>query len=77
MEDISERRLTRSQAADFLAARGYTVAIATLSKYAVVGGGPRYSKFGRKPLYTPADLLAWINERTTRPMQHSSDTSNT
>lgn len=75
MEEVSERRLTRNQAAEFLAARGYVVAVATLSKYAVVGGGPRYCKFGRKPLYAPSDLLAWVDAKTTAPQQHSSDTT--
>lgn len=68
-----ERRLTRAEAARFLGVRGYTVAPATLSKYAVVGGGPRYSKFGRKPLYTERDLLDWVAMKTTKPMRHSSE----
>lgn len=55
-----DKRLTRAGAAAFLWERGYPVAYATLNKYATVGGGPMFAKFGRKPLYTQADLLAWV-----------------
>ncbi len=72
MVDECERRMTRAEAAGFLCERGYTVASTTLSKYAVIGGGPRYEKFGRKPLYTAADLLAWVASKTTGPRRHSS-----
>src|SRR5918993_5215288 len=34
----------------------------TLAKLAVVGGGPRFRKAGRTPLYAPADLDAWASE---------------
>ena len=33
----------------------------TLAKLAVVGGGPRFRKAGRIPLYAPADLDAWAS----------------
>jgi hypothetical protein len=28
-------------------------------KWACVGGGPKFRRFGRRPLYAPTDLLAW------------------
>jgi hypothetical protein len=34
----------------------------TLAKLAVLGGGPRFRKAGRVPLYAPADLDAWASE---------------
>ena len=68
-----DRRLTRREAADFLTARGYRVAIATLAKYATIGGGPAYSKFGARPTYTERDLLAWVASKTTGPRRSSSD----
>ena len=67
-----ERRLTRQEASNFLSERGYRVAITTLSKYVVVGGGPPYEKFGRKPLYTPSGLLGWVSSKTGHPQRHSS-----
>ena len=41
---------------------GIERAPATLAKLAVVGGGPRFRKAGRTPLYAPADLDAWASE---------------
>ena len=62
-----EKRLTRAEAAQFLRERGYRVAVATLAKYVVTGGGPKYEKFGIKPLYTPSNLIAWIESKTRQP----------
>jgi hypothetical protein len=68
-----ERRLNRTEAATFLTERGYTVAPTTLSKYVVCGGGPAYEKFGRRPLYRPSELLAWVASKTTGPRRHTSE----
>lgn len=68
-----ERRLDRKQAAQFLTDRGYRTAPATLAKLACLGGGPLFRSFGRKPLYTAPDLLAWAEERTTGPRRSTSD----
>jgi hypothetical protein len=68
-----ECRLDRRQAADFLTARGYRTAPATLAKLACIGGGPMFESFGRKPLYREADLLAWAQTRTTGPRRSTSD----
>jgi hypothetical protein len=73
MQPDNERRLTRAEAAAFLSERGYRVAYATLNKYAVTGGGPAFESFGRKPLYRPTDLMAWVASKTTGPRRHSSD----
>lgn len=35
----------------------------TLEKQRVIGGGPRFRKFGRRVLYALADLEAWSAER--------------
>lgn len=67
------RRLSRAEAAQFLAERGYQVSVATLGKYACTGGGPVYEKFGRRPLYTEKGLLEWAQGRTSPPRRHSSD----
>ena len=34
----------------------------TLAKLACIGGGPKYSKAGRIPLYKPEDLDAWARD---------------
>ena len=73
MQTEIERRLTRTEAAAFLTERGFRVAYATLNKYATVGGGPLFESFGRRPLYKPADLLAWVASKTTRPRRHTSE----
>jgi hypothetical protein len=68
-----ERLLCRKEAATFLRDHGYPVAVASLNKWACVGGGPRFRKFGRRPLYSPADLLAWAEARTSPPLHSTSD----
>ena len=73
MQSHNERRPTRSEAAVFLSERGYRVAYATLNKYAVIGGGPAFTKFGRKPLYTQDDLLTWAQSKTSRLVHSTSE----
>ena len=73
MQTEIERRLTRTEAAAFLTECGYRVAYATLNKYATVGGGPVFESFGRRPLYKPADLLAWAASKTTPARRHTSE----
>jgi hypothetical protein len=68
-----EPLLDRAQAADYLTARGYKTARATLAKLACIGGGPTFHSFGRKPLYRPADLLQWAIERTSPPRRSTSE----
>jgi hypothetical protein len=41
---------------------GIRRAPATLAKLAVVGGGPRFHRLGRWPMYGPLDLDAWARE---------------
>jgi len=68
-----ERRLDRKLAAQFLSERGYKTAPSTLAKLACLGGGPPFQSFGRRPLYTEADLLAWAQGRTTGLRRSTSD----
>lgn len=72
MTSDNERRLTRTEAAALLTQRGYRTAKATLDKLAVIGGGPTFEKFGRRPLYTEAALMAWVQSRTSGPRAHTS-----
>ena len=51
---------TRAGASEYLRSRwGISRSIATLAKLACIGGGPKYVKAGRTPLYAEADLDAW------------------
>ena len=51
--------LDTAQAAEFL-----KISPRTLEKQRVVGGGPRFRKFGRRVLYALTDLRAWADERS-------------
>ncbi|MCK9511589.1 MAG: helix-turn-helix domain-containing protein [Castellaniella sp.] len=53
------RYLTNSEAADYL-----RLSPRTLEKQRVLGGGPRFRKFGRRVLYAVADLDAWADGRS-------------
>ncbi len=69
--DATVRLLRRKEAARYLTdMRGLPIAPQTLAKYAVVGGGPIFRKFGRFPLYDTADLDSWANSKLG-PLQRS------
>jgi len=51
--------LNNDEAAQFL-----NLSPRTLEKQRVIGGGPRFRKFGRRVLYALTDLRVWANERT-------------
>lgn len=53
------RYLTNDEAADYL-----RLSPRTLEKQRVLGGGPRFRKFGRRVMYAVADLDAWANEHS-------------
>ena len=69
---MSETYLTREAAANFCTQLGFPVAKTTLQKYATVGGGPVYRKFGNRVLYSSADLNEWIESKLSAPIQSSS-----
>lgn len=70
-----QRYLTNDEAATYL-----RLSPRTLEKQRVIGGGPRFRKFGRRVMYAVADLDAWADqhgfETTSDPEyaeQHSAD----
>jgi len=63
---MQEKRLTRAAAADFLMEHGFPISKRTLQKYATVGGGPEYERFGNHALYRPSVLLAWALAKAKR-----------
>jgi hypothetical protein len=55
----SPRYLTNDEAAAYL-----RLSPRTLEKQRVIGGGPRFRKFGRRVMYAIADLDAWADARS-------------
>ena len=53
------RYLTNEEAAAFL-----RLSPRTLEKQRVIGGGPRFRKFGRRVMYALIDLEAWADARS-------------
>ncbi len=45
----------------------------TLAVLACRGGGPAFRRFGRKPLYSIADVDAWVAERLSAPVRSTSE----
>jgi hypothetical protein len=64
-------RLSRVEAAEALSRAGYKISPCTLATLASRGGGPPYAKFGTKPIYTLAELLAWAEGRVSQPCKRS------
>ena len=52
------RYLTNDEAADYL-----RLSPRTLEKQRVLGGGPRFRKFGRRVMYAVTDLDGWADQR--------------
>ncbi|ULU23300.1 helix-turn-helix domain-containing protein [Dyella terrae] len=54
-----QRYFTNDEAADYL-----RLSPRTLEKQRVIGGGPKFRKFGRRVMYAVADLDAWADQRS-------------
>lgn len=71
---LRKKRLRRDEASEYLlVVHGLTVAVATLNKKASVGGGPSFCKFGRSPLYEPAELDRWAEEKLGPAIRSTSE----
>ena len=53
------RCLTNDEAAEYL-----RLSPRTLEKQRVIGGGPKFRKFGRRVMYAIADLDVWADQRS-------------
>ena len=77
MIDISHpvsRLLRRSEAANYVQNRwGYPLSPKTLAKLAVVGGGPKFRKASRFPLYEVAWLDEWVRSKLSLPVSSTSE----
>jgi predicted DNA-binding transcriptional regulator AlpA len=56
---LGNAMLRTPQAAEYLG-----VSAATLCKWRVFGGGPRYKKLGRAVVYDPTELRDWLDARS-------------
>lgn len=52
-----QRYLTNDEAASYL-----RLSPRTLEKQRVIGGGPKFRKFGRRVMYAVSDLDAWADQ---------------
>lgn len=64
--------LNREQAAEYIRAKGLPCAKLTLQKYATIGGGPKFRKFGSRVVYKPEEVDLWIDERLSAPIGSTS-----
>lgn len=71
---MADRYMTREEAAEYIKARGLQVSKNTLQKYATVGGGPIYRRFGNKAVYLPSDLDDWVEQKLSAPQRSTSET---
>jgi hypothetical protein len=65
--------LNRQQTANRLTELGLKTQATTLAKYAVVGGGPPFQKWGRMPVYDPDLVDRWAQERLGTPRSSTSE----
>ena len=72
---MTVKYLSRDEAAEYVRARGLPCAKLTLQKYASVGGGPAFQKFGSRVVYTPAGLDDWIKRKLTKPITSTSQSA--
>ena len=54
-----QRYMTNDEAAEYL-----RLSPRTLEKQRVIGGGPKFRKFGRRVMYAVSDLDAWADQRS-------------
>ncbi|WP_442636381.1 helix-turn-helix domain-containing protein [Pseudomonas aeruginosa] len=54
-----QRYLTNDEAAEYL-----RLSPRTLEKQRVIGGGPKFRKFGRRVMYAVADLDTWADQHS-------------
>jgi|HubBroStandDraft_2_1064218.scaffolds.fasta_scaffold782920_1 hypothetical protein len=69
-----QRRYRRREAAAYIREK-YKVpcAEATLTTKACRGGGPRFSMFGRVPIYAEEDLDTWVEAELGEPVRNTSE----
>jgi hypothetical protein len=69
---MESKYFSRGEASDFLCSKGLRVAKTTLQKFATIGGGPAYQRFGSRCVYTESDLNTWAMEKLKKPVRSTS-----
>jgi hypothetical protein len=64
---MQSKFLSREEAAQYLTERGLRTARGTLQKWVTTGGGPAYRRYGKRAVYTIADLDAWADAELSAP----------
>ena len=65
---MEKRYINREEAALYLTnTLGLEVSKNTLQKRVTVGGGPAYSRFGKRAVYTTQDLIEWAERKLSKP----------
>jgi hypothetical protein len=64
--------LSAEQLAALLSSMGFKVTPATLATLRSRGGGPKFAKFGRTPLYRWGDALDWAQSRCSPVVENTS-----
>lgn len=59
--------LDRNEAAAYLTSQGLRISKATLQKFATVGGGPSYQRFGHRVVYQLSELDSWAQSKLSVP----------
>lgn len=70
---MSKQYLERAEAAEYLTARGLRISKTTLQKFATIGGGPAYQRFGNKSVYTRPVLDDWAEKKLSAPKRSTSE----
>lgn len=73
MEFNESRFLSRAEAADYIIGLGLSVTKKSLAKFATIGGGPEFHKWGQKAVYTRDALDAWVASKLSPPMKSTSE----
>lgn len=74
MQDQRRNLLRRSDVPVYAKEKhGVSVSKKTLDKWAVTGGGPPMTYWGRIPYYDAAEVDRWIVSRLSRPVSSTSE----
>jgi hypothetical protein len=65
--------LRRGPTAVALTEAGYQTSPTTLATLACRGGGPKFRKYGRYPIYRWGDSLDWAKSRLSLPVHSTSE----
>lgn len=77
LQEIEQPLYCRKEASGYLKDKfGVSVSTNTLAKYATVGGGPEYLKFGKRVLYASTALDSWVLSKISDPIRSTSQGEN-